>query len=1225
MPHGMPHDGPSGRRGSSDSGKAGASPHQGLLVSPSVFGQGSSFTISPPEQAISTPLVEGSLRTRLRGRQWSGGPTSAPAFDPPVAAEQAPSVGESDTSIDSACVWGTSQLPCAKRAVTGAAATAGRAASDVDDDASIRPSSTRMRSRRGFAQNLLKGLSPADLDARSDSFSALPWCESDGQSPLASSAFDAASRDGDSKRPEAILTTNLSDGDTADPFLVAKLTESKLSRRSSTPGVATPSRRCWAGKRSSLPGLSRTRTARARGRYRKGRLLGAGATGKVYEAHDQLTGQFVAMKEIVGGASKAEAVREIETLQTLQHPNIVRYIDCADQRLPNGQGTRLLVYMELVDGGSLLSLVQEFGSLTDTVLQHYTPQIVEGLRYLHQRGVVHSDIKPANLLVTTGGVVKVADFGASKRRMNDASADAGSSAEKEAPHDGVGVGKFVGTPAYASPESIQGHNTVESDVWEMGMTIYELSVGVPPWERTLSYDNPFELLRRVVLEDVTPALPEDMSDGLRGFLGRCFVRDPKMRGTLKELAAHPFLRAGAAYRTLDSGALLSARTMSFFHEQSKGKAAGLSLSSIPMLAHSDTSSSAPMSASACDNRASSGGDAPPAPAAAMPPADTGNGESSACEAWGEVALLNIPEAVTPPPEAISSVEDAEQASPLGSESLRGRRGTVPLTLDAAAASAVVEEEDQLSPVFEAPHELRGVFIAACCCNEDIAQTFFDRIEDRSCFSPAKSPSTALAAPFSPLTTRPASFSGSQSVRRPSAFDDRVPQTAHAVPIRSVSDMAAAQKTYAPVRGTRDGLLTLKVPRRCLDAAARTLSALSGSSTPFASPKLLSFPSTILPVTSLDDHAFDIPVLQRACSKEDMLGSGSTLPVAAGEPCHSPGQHSMPVSNIAVKQHSALSTGGSAAWSAGHPSGIPTQDVHIKFDVFFEGASPKKLFERIGRPILANMFPVPGRRGSAGNALPVGATKRISLSMTAMVYSGETLTAIGKNDAGVKFSDDGARGFLPIFIKKLYKRCGQRYEVYLSSFTGSCRRANQVFDNLEGRVLPKGDFAEWGVTGPTTRKLMPTAEACIRGMKLAQLAFTGVMSPYVFVVEVKRKASGSGAGSEDAAAGGFASCLVLSLLYGRQWEWWFTGLTRQIRTHVREEDRRDSGASEPPEAPQHHPFLDMISEVMADPASMNYVFHNFHTQADVLQVCAVCPFPATPRLSGPDAPPAATLP
>lgn len=158
--------------------------------------------------------------------------------------------------------------------------------------------------------------------------------------------------------------------------------------------------------------------------WTRGELIGQGAFGSVYLGMDNETGQLMAVKQVSigrqngagGGTAAAKFAEHLKSLEAevlllrdLHHPNIVCYLGT------ERSSEALNIFLEYVPGGSIASLVAKFGSFSESVVRLYTKQILLGLEYLHVNGIIHRDIKGANILVDNTGLVKLADFGASKK------------------------------------------------------------------------------------------------------------------------------------------------------------------------------------------------------------------------------------------------------------------------------------------------------------------------------------------------------------------------------------------------------------------------------------------------------------------------------------------------------------------------------------------------------------------------------------------------------------------------------------------------------------------------------------------------------------------------------------------------------------------------------------------------------------------------------------------
>ncbi|KAF5739853.1 putative mitogen activated protein kinase kinase kinase 3 mapkkk3 mekk3 [Tripterygium wilfordii] len=154
-------------------------------------------------------------------------------------------------------------------------------------------------------------------------------------------------------------------------------------------------------------------------RWRKGELIGCGASGHVYMGMNLDSGELLAVKQVLipsNGAMKERTQdhikgleEEVKLLKNLSHPNIVRYLGTVREE------ESLNILLEFVPGGSISSLLGKFGPFPEPVIRSYTEQLLQGLEYLHNNGIMHRDIKGANILVDNKGCIKLADFGASKQ------------------------------------------------------------------------------------------------------------------------------------------------------------------------------------------------------------------------------------------------------------------------------------------------------------------------------------------------------------------------------------------------------------------------------------------------------------------------------------------------------------------------------------------------------------------------------------------------------------------------------------------------------------------------------------------------------------------------------------------------------------------------------------------------------------------------------------------
>eukprot|EP01097_Dermamoeba_algensis_P011313 TRINITY_DN874_c0_g1_i1.p1 TRINITY_DN874_c0_g1~~TRINITY_DN874_c0_g1_i1.p1 ORF type:complete len:225 (-),score=14.22 TRINITY_DN874_c0_g1_i1:472-1146(-) len=219
--------------------------------------------------------------------------------------------------------------------------------------------------------------------------------------------------------------------------------------------------------------------------------------------------------------------REVGILSTLRHDNIVQYYGACFEK------KTLQIFLEYVPGGSIASLLIKFGPLNEQVIAAYTRQILLGLVYLHKHKILHRDIKGANILVDNNGVVKLADFGASKRILSTffiLSVCVSFSSLFLCSYSNIRLalkstdGRSVirGTPYWMAPEVIkQMKVSSRADVWSVGCTVIEMATGLPPWHE---FSDQVSALFHIAKSNKTPNLPENLSGAAHEFLLACFKR-----------------------------------------------------------------------------------------------------------------------------------------------------------------------------------------------------------------------------------------------------------------------------------------------------------------------------------------------------------------------------------------------------------------------------------------------------------------------------------------------------------------------------------------------------------------------------------------------------------------------------------------------------------------------------------------------------------------------------
>jgi serine/threonine-protein kinase len=205
------------------------------------------------------------------------------------------------------------------------------------------------------------------------------------------------------------------------------------------------------------------------GRYRIERRLGIGAMSEVYLATDDSLGRPAAIKvlssKLVSNATITERfLREARALARLSHPNLIPVFE--DGQI--GTPPRPYYAMELLEGGDTQKLLEEQGPLPSPVVAAIGAQAATGLGEAARAGIIHRDVKPANLGISRHGVLKVADFGLAKSYAADKSLTA--------------RGMVVGTADYIAPEQARGEGLDErADVYSLGCTLFHLLTGHPPY------------------------------------------------------------------------------------------------------------------------------------------------------------------------------------------------------------------------------------------------------------------------------------------------------------------------------------------------------------------------------------------------------------------------------------------------------------------------------------------------------------------------------------------------------------------------------------------------------------------------------------------------------------------------------------------------------------------------------------------------------------------------
>uniref|UniRef100_A0A8C1TDS1 Serine/threonine-protein kinase PLK n=1 Tax=Cyprinus carpio TaxID=7962 RepID=A0A8C1TDS1_CYPCA len=256
--------------------------------------------------------------------------------------------------------------------------------------------------------------------------------------------------------------------------------------------------------------------------YCKGKLLGKGGFARCYEMTDLANNKMYAVKVIPQSRvskphQRGKIINEIELHKSLQHKHVVKFSHHFEDQ------DNIYIFLELCSRKSLAHIWKARHTLTDPEVRYYLKQIISALKYLHNKGILHRDLKLGNFFVNENMDLRLGDFGLA------AKLETVEQRKKT----------ICGTPNYLAPEVLnrQGHGT-ESDVWSLGCVMYTLLCGNPPFE-TLDLKETYKCIK-----EVRYSLPQSLTPSAQKLISAVLQKDPSDRLTLDQILAHEYFTKG---------------------------------------------------------------------------------------------------------------------------------------------------------------------------------------------------------------------------------------------------------------------------------------------------------------------------------------------------------------------------------------------------------------------------------------------------------------------------------------------------------------------------------------------------------------------------------------------------------------------------------------------------------------------------------------------------------
>ncbi|KAJ7707319.1 kinase-like protein [Mycena rosella] len=262
----------------------------------------------------------------------------------------------------------------------------------------------------------------------------------------------------------------------------------------------------------------------------RGEAIGRGSHGRVYLGLNATTGEMIAVKQITfpkvaggtteqpGRPSSLTLKREMENMKGLHHPNLVEYLGLEEA------GNLVSIFMDYIPGRSIRQNILKYGKFGDETVKSFTSQILDGLVYLHARGIIHGELKSSNVLVDPSGTCKIEGLGCSAADIRDNSR---------------AVPRAI---FWTAPEIIRTQYkeyTALADIWSLGCVVLEMCTGKRPWYDLEAVAAMFKLFHQTL----RPHPPADLegNPAAGDFMEKCLALDPAARMAAVELRQQPYL------------------------------------------------------------------------------------------------------------------------------------------------------------------------------------------------------------------------------------------------------------------------------------------------------------------------------------------------------------------------------------------------------------------------------------------------------------------------------------------------------------------------------------------------------------------------------------------------------------------------------------------------------------------------------------------------------------